>query len=200
MDRVAHAADDGRYRNEAELMKIGVWTPLMPPERGPISVRGVVHKPDTEHGRTVERDSLSRVPVRLYITQEQPEPAAAGDDEPGSPADHNDEPGALVAEPPPGPELLLPVVAPGAGGEHGFVPGHRQGDVCQVTVLHPMAAEIASFSYADHGSVREDLLDVSMGTLVDTRDESWSGIVFRPGQAVAEEEKTLERRWRQGQD
>lgn len=187
---VAHGAGDGRYRNEAELMKLGIWTPSTLPDRGVVTVSGVVHEPSVEPGETVERDALSRVPVRLCFGQDAPVPGA--DDE----QEGQESVGAFAAPPPP--ELRLPVATLMAGGEHGFVPGHRHGDVCRVAIHHPMAAEIVGFAYADHRRVGEELVDVSMGVVVSLHDEEWSGLVFQPGEIAEEEEEELERLWRQG--
>lgn len=160
---ISHAAGSGRYRNEAYLMKLGIWTPLAPPDRGPITISGIIHKSDAAPDQEVARDSLGRVPVRLCID-----------------LDENDR------------ELLLPVINPMAGGLHGFVPDHRQGDVCRVVVHHPMTAEIVGFSYADHRRIAENVIDVSMGMVVGHHSERWSGLVFRPGAEVEEEERELE--------
>lgn len=193
VNRVAHGADDGRYRNEAQLTKLGIWTPETPPSRGTVVLTGVVHAPDAEEaevGDPVPRDVLSRVPVRLGCSQgdpvaEAPEEAKAGGDDPGEDGDD-------LAPP----ELMLSVVGPMAGGVHGFVPAHRHGDVCEVAVHHPLAAEVVGFSYSDHRRMNEGLVDLSMGIVASHDEDAWSGMVFRPGEVVEKEEEEEEKSWR----
>lgn len=209
VNEVSHGADDGQYRNQVELMKLGIWTPLSLPDQDIVTLGGVVHDPQVnQDGKKVERDNLGRISVRLCCGQNVPvsaqESPNGSNDESGESDVMEPEPIAeLPVLPPeltvPPPELMLTVIQPMAGGEHGFVPAHRHGDMCQIIVHNPMAAEVIGFGFADHRRVDKRFLDVSMGVLADFNAEQWSGIIFRPGKAVAEEEEEEEKKWRRGE-
>ena len=190
-------------------MKLGVWTPTPPPARGAVIVSGVVYDPRAgeQFGRSVERDDLSRIPVRLSFGQGGAGSGGggggslevgAGDAESSSQtngdgtdgaAENGDGGGGVVEQfiAPPPPELMLSVIGPMAGGEHGFVPEHRHGDICEVAVYDPLSAEIVGFSYADHLTVSDDMIDATMGLVTDHGQGSWSGMMFVPAEKVDEE-------------
>jgi len=185
--RVEHMAESGRYSNVARLLKLGPWTPLTFPDRGAVIVKGVIYDPEVgeDFGRTVERDAMNRVPARLSFGQGDPATPSGPAGDNGANGAGGDSPSA------PPPELTLPVIGPMAGGAHGFVPGHRQGDICAVAVHHPMLAEIVGFSFEEHRSIGGELVDVSMGVFVegggDYRD--LIGMVFRPAEELEQEER-----------
>ncbi|MCY3731616.1 MAG: hypothetical protein OXF98_09765 [Rhodospirillaceae bacterium] len=79
------------------------------------------------------------------------------------------------------PRLPLPVMQPMAGGQHGFVSGHRQGDACRVAVHGVMRAEIVGFQYrSDRDLDRASMAGAVAGIVVEhNRAASWSGMVFR---------------------
>jgi len=178
---VRHGAAEGVYRNQSELEKPGAWVPPQPPRRGAAVVSGVVHDPDADTGAEVERDGMGRIPVRFGFSQRAIEETGAADAPP--------------------PEILLPVAPPMAGGTHGFVPSHRHGDVCRIAVNDPLSAEVLGFGFTDHRRLGDDFVDVTMGVLAEHgRGERWSGMVYRPGDIVEEEEKEQSRDWRAGKD
>ncbi len=78
------------------------------------------------------------------------------------------------------PRLPLPVLQPMAGGEHGFVSGHRQGDACRVVVHDAMRAEIVGFQYRSDRDLGASMGGSVSGIVVEhNRGASWSGMVFR---------------------
>lgn len=186
--KVEHMTNAGKYINMARLLKLGAWTPPTPPDRGTVIVGGVVYDPDIgeDFGQTVERDEVCRVPVRLMFSQGDPVTAAAEDENAGNGSAAGQD---AESPAPPAPELALSVIGPMAGGAHGFVPAHRQGDICAVAVHHPMSAEIVGFSFAGHRSIGEDMVDVSMGLVAQHGGQDWAGIVFRPLELVAKDKE-----------
>ena len=78
------------------------------------------------------------------------------------------------------PRLPLSIIQPMAGGLHGFISAHRQGDSCRVVVHDPLWAEVIGFQYRDNQALHPGIKDATAGIVVehDTRD-AWSGIVFR---------------------
>ncbi len=202
---IHHYAEEGHYFNRAKIMKLGVWTPVPPPNRGAVIVSGVVYDPQAgeDYGNSVERDDLSRIPVRMSFAQggasagagaggggasikvdgDGEAAAGSGGGSNGSATNGgggNGAAGGVVEQfiAPPPPELMLAVIGPMAGGEHGFVPEHRHGDICEVVVHDPMSAEIIGFSYADHLTVGNDMIGVTMGLVADHDQEGWSGVMF----------------------
>lgn len=79
------------------------------------------------------------------------------------------------------PRLPMAAIEPMAGGVHGFIPGHRQNDICRIIVHNPMYAEIMGFQYRSNRLINSSLVGATAGMVVehDFR-ESWSGMVFRP--------------------
>lgn len=79
------------------------------------------------------------------------------------------------------PRIPLTIIEPMAGGVHGFIPGHRQGDICRIAVHHPMYAELIGFQYRSNKSINQTLVGATAGMVVEHDFQSaWSGMVFRP--------------------
>lgn len=79
------------------------------------------------------------------------------------------------------PRLPLPVVHPMAGGLHGFIPSHRQGDACRVAVHGPFSAEVIGFQYRDDRPINSEIKEATAGFVVEhDTGQAWSGFVFRP--------------------
>ena len=178
--RVWHGSADGRYRNSADLVKGGVaWRPDVPQIGPPVTVTGLVDDGRSTVGSSVSRDRLSRVPVLL-----------------GASASDLGEGASEANAPAPAPvQIDLPVTEPMAGGVHGFVPSHRQGDACRISVHHPMWAEVSGFVYGYRGRVGQNLVDASAAMVVDNLDEKWSGVVFRPWADAEEEDEHEVAQW-----
>ncbi len=83
--------------------------------------------------------------------------------------------------------LPLPVVNPMAGGLHGFIPSHRQGDACRVAVHGPFSAEVIGFQYRDDRPINQEIEGATAGFVVEhDLGKAWSGLVFRPTEDVEE--------------
>lgn len=164
---VKHGVGDGAYRNTATLMKAGAaWRPAVPRDEGPITVSGVVDDGESPLGETVRRDRLGRIPVTFSFMP--------------TPVDNANVPAPPIP-------LALPMIEPMAGGKHGFVPAHRQGDVCRVAVQNPLYAEVVGFVYGDDRRIGEEAEDATTGIIMRHDDQQWSGLVFRPADSTAEE-------------
>lgn len=181
---ITHAHADGFYWNHCELRPGGMaWRPPIPDEGLPLLVSGIVDDGESEAGESVARDREGRIPVRFSF-----EPNLGEDEDDGA-AD-----GALAEWPH---RIALSVVEPMAGGRHGFVPAHRQGDICRISVHSPFYAEVLGFAYRDDRRLGQDLADSSAAVIVRHRPESadpdpWSGFVFRPGDESSADEETQE--------
>ena len=181
---VEHGFRRGRYLNSVRLMKDGVaWRPPVPANRGPVTLSGWVDDGESDPGEPVARDYLGRIPVR-FAFQCEPEDEEAPADAAESGADASAAPTVGL---PAAPTVALSVVDPMAGGVHGFVPGHRQADLCRIAVHHPLHAEIHGFAYDDGRRIGERTSDSSMGMIVGNRPEGWSGVLFRPKDELAKE-------------
>ena len=156
--------------------------PPVPANRGPVTLSGWVDDGESDPGEPVARDYLGRIPVR-FAFQCEPEDEEAPADAAGSAGDT----AGSGAEAPAAPTVALSVVDPMAGGVHGFVPEHRQADLCRIAVHHPLHAEVHGFAYNDGRRIGERTSDSSMGMIVGNRPEGWSGVLFRPKEEVAEE-------------
>lgn len=212
--RVWHGAGEARYRNTVDVVKSGVgWRPRQPPAHPPVTVTGIVDDGRSEPGAFVARDELGRIPVTLGFLAGTPvgnvEVSTDGGELPVStsfgsidPGGGGGEPGADdPVEPAPAPvQLALPVIEPMAGGKHGFVVNHRQGDVCRVSVHHPMWAEVTGFSYAFDHVVGKNLVDASAALVVRNQGREWSGLLFQPGDQAEEDDVDTVAEWRQGED
>lgn len=83
------------------------------------------------------------------------------------------------------PRIDLTIVQPMAGGLHGFIAAHRQGDTCRVAVHTPLWAEIVGFQYRSDRKISAGIVDATTGIVVehDSR-KAWSGMVFRPSEDI----------------
>ena len=201
---VTHDFDIDRYENTAYLQKgVLAWRPSPPRDDGPLVVSGVIDDGSSERGEPVPRDRLGRIPVRLSVL-----PSLTGDDE--------DLLGALGASGTSGATgttgaagtssasgsagvsgasgttasivvIRLPVADLMGGGLHGFLPAHRQGDVCRVLVHQPLLAEIQGFCYRDDRRIGIDQTDVSTGLVAHRGSAGWAGMLFRPKEELEEE-------------
>lgn len=88
------------------------------------------------------------------------------------------------------PRIPLTVIEPMAGGLHGFIPGHRQGDICRVAVHHPLHAEIVGFQYRANRRISQHLVESTAGLVVEHLSSAWSGVVFRPTEELEGEGTT----------
>ena len=78
------------------------------------------------------------------------------------------------------PRIALPVVEPMAGAMHGFMTGHRQGDICRVAVHDPFTAEIVGYQYRDNRTINRDVVGAAAAIVVEHDfSDAWSGIVVR---------------------
>ena len=162
---IAHLCFRGQYRNLSTFEKTGAaWRPGVPPEEGVEIISGVVDDGESATGKAIARDPLGRVPIRIPSASEASNPessaSAAGTSWP--------------------PIILLAHVEPTAGGLHGFVRAHRQGDWCRVAVVNPLYAEVVGFGYRDDRYLSDPVHDATMGMLVHQDSEEWRGILFRP--------------------
>ena len=170
MANVSHYFGSGGYRNLSYLQKDGeAWRPLIPADNGPVVVSAIVDDGQSDTGEPVQRDRLGRIPMRLgFLPRIDPAPADQ-DDAASAPA-----PNPTI------PRVPLPIIELMGGGQHGFIPAHRQGDLCRVLVHHPFFAEIYGFAYRDDRRVGANLADVSTGLVVRHDAEGFSGLLFRP--------------------
>jgi len=183
VSRVWHGAAAGRYRNTVDLAKSGVsWRPALPRIQSPVTMTGKVDDGRSKPGAIVARDRLGRIPVQVSAM------AIGGDAE-------NAE--SMSNPPCPAPvRINLSVVGPMAGGVHGWVPSHRQGDVCRVRVHHPMWAEVEGFVYGYQERLGKNLVDASAAVVTGNLEERWSGLVFRPWADVDDEDRAEQTAWR----
>ena len=83
------------------------------------------------------------------------------------------------------PRLPLAVIAPMAGSLHGFIHGHRQGDICRIAIHNPLYAEVAGFQYRSNRQINDDIVGATAGLVVEHNlGEAWSGVVFQPAQDI----------------
>ena len=170
MANVSHYFGSGGYRNLSYLQKDGeAWRPLIPADNGPVVVSAIVDDGQSDTGEPVQRDRLGRIPMRFgFLPRIDPVPADE-DDAASAPA-----PNPII------PRVPLPIIELMGGGQHGFIPAHRQGDLCRVLVHHPFFAEIYGFAYRDDRRVGANLADVSTGLVVRHDANGFSGLLFRP--------------------
>ena len=139
------------------------WRPPIPPEDGPVVVSGVVDDGASDKGTLVARDCLGRIPIRFSFLPTGGDGRSSGKALP--------------------PRIPLFMVGPMAGGIHGFVAAHRNGDVCRILVRNPMYAEILGFGRYDHQRISQDMTGISTGVIVQEGDgDRWSGMLFLPRQ------------------
>lgn len=165
---ILHAYEYGDYFNTVLLAKDGSAWRRKPPRNvsGARMVSGQVDDGASERGAVVARDRLGRIPVSM-VSETPGEEATAAD---------TGEAGVRPSI------LALPVVDPIAGGMHGFVPQHRQGDRCRMLVNNPLDVEVVGFQYDDQRSIRRSVGDGSMGIIVDHEADAWAGVLFRPSE------------------
>lgn len=172
---VLHYFGSGGYHNLSYLQKDGeAWRPLIPADEGPVVVSATVDDGESRRGEPVQRDRLGRIPMRFGFL-----PSAAADPSGGDAA-------VAPATTPTVPCVPLPVIELMGGGQHGFVPAHRQGDLCRVLVHNPFFAEIYGFAYRDDRRVGADLADVSTGLVVRHDADGFAGLLFRPDEDLAD--------------
>lgn len=91
------------------------------------------------------------------------------------------------------PRLPLTIIHPMAGGLHGFIPSHRQGDAVRVAVHDPFWAEVVGFQYRDDRRINVGATEATAGLVVEHDfQQAWSGMVFRPTEDLEEEEDDKE--------
>ncbi len=148
---VLHLMGGGAYVNTSRLARDGrAWRQSSPGPYGAAVLPGVVDDGASDRGTPVARDRLGRIPVSLPMG-----------------------PGGGVTE-----ILRVPVVYPVAGGNHGFVPQHRQGDRVRLAVNSPLDVEVVGFLYDDGRGVAAEV-GTGSGIVVDHEAE-WAGMLFRP--------------------
>ena len=176
MANVNHYFGSGGYHNLTYLQKDGeAWRPLIPADNGPMVVSATVDDGESGPGEPVERDRLGRIPMRFGFLPRVDETMPDQGDAAPAPATE-----------PTVPRVPLPIIELMGGGQHGFIPAHRQGDLCRVLVHHPFFAEIYGFVYRDDRRVGADLANVSTGLVVRHDADSFSGLLFRPDEDLEE--------------
>lgn len=163
---VTHVFANDLYTNTFSVGPDNIpWRPPIPNQdsravivTGTVDTNMMEDSPTATLGDTIERDELGRILVSFPFTQTSPATADATK--------------------PPKPLVALPISEQMAGGAHGFIPAHRQGDICKVLVHNPLSAEIIGFSYRSH-FVNEDMVDVSAGLVMEHQLDDWAGILFR---------------------
>ena len=178
-----HRFTDGIYRNLVQIYKDGMaWRPPIPEGEDGVVFSAVVGDGSSAAGSPVARDRLGRIPVRFSFLAAPTDSTASDTD-----ADSNGDGTGSTTPTWAGPPVSLPIVALMGGGTHGFLPGHRQGDPCRVSVQSPIFAEIIGFSYRDDRRVGAELVDATAGIVVRQDTEGWSGLIFRPNQDLGDD-------------
>lgn len=208
--RVWHGVAEGMYRNTVDVVKSGLsWRPDLPMETAPVALSALVDDGASKRGAIVKRDPLGRIPVTLGLsidlpkneqsngngTPEQTEdaPASNGNGEVIA-KDSSDEKSKPISPPPV--RLDLIVTEPMAGANHGFVVNHRQGDICRVSVHHPLWAEISGFAYGYDGRPGKSFVDSTAAVVVGNLQANWKGMVFLPAEEASEEDVDVVADWR----
>lgn len=172
------AATHGVYANYAVLEPGGLpWRPPIPPDDGPVVVAGIVAD-GADEGATVVRDRLGRIPVRFCFLPTGGDSPELGSGGSGAEANGVGADGGSPGQAWPS-SIPLFVVEPMAGGVHGFVATHRNGDICRILIRNPMYAEILGFGRYDHQHIGQDMTGISTGVIVQEGDaDRWCGILF----------------------
>lgn len=79
--------------------------------------------------------------------------------------------------------VRIPVTAiePMAGGLHGFIPGHRHGDICRIIVHSPLFIELVGYQYRGDRPINAVVVGASAGMVIEhNHGPAWSGILFKP--------------------
>ena len=72
-----------------------------------------------------------------------------------------------------------------AGGMHGLISAHRQGDICRIAVHNPLSIELVGYQYRSDRQINESLVGAATGMVVDhNQGEAWSGFVFRSAESL----------------
>lgn len=188
VNNITHNFTSRSYSNafSAYIGDIPWRPPVMSTENRAIIVSALIDDSGSESGEAVPRNKLGRVPVSLSFTQNEvlSQGATAPSGGAAAPSQPENWP----------PRLHLPIVEQMAGAVHGFVPMHRQGDMCRVVVRSPLFAEILGFSYRDNLRVGEEIIDSSAGIVVGYGEEKtdWSGLIFRPNDYFDDEIKATD--------
>lgn len=197
------------YQNVAHLQKgVLAWRPSIPQDEGPSVVSGVIDDGRSERGMPVPRDRLGRVPVRLSVLPSLTDDeglldgasasagalgasgagGASGSGAARASGASGTSAGGGASGTAAAPIVIpLPVADLMGGGLHGFLPAHRQGDVCRVLVHQPLLAEIQGFCYRDDRRIGVDQTDVSTGLVAHRGSAGWAGMLFRPKDELEEE-------------
>ena len=178
-----HRFTDGVYRNLVQIHKDGMaWRPPIPEDEGGVVFSAVVDDGSSAAGSPVARDRLGRIPVRFsFLAAPTRSTASDTNADPGGGETGSTTPTWA------GPPVSLPIVELMGGGTHSFLPGHRQGDPCRVSVQSPISAEIIGFSYREDQRVGAELVDATAGIVVRQDTEGWSGLIFRPNEDLGDE-------------
>lgn len=195
---VSHVLNGGKYDNAANLLVSDKpWHPPLPPPKPSTLVTGVVDGgADVEAHEPVERDRLGRILVTfpfLPAPDDDLVSEALGDtggSAPESRADTGNGQSAAIgrSEQWP-PRIPLTIIGPIAGGMHGFISAHRQGDVCRVAVHNPLWAEIIGFQYRQDRRINTQIVGATAGMVVEhDHGNAWTGMVFRPAEDLGGED------------
>ena len=185
----------GNYRNHSGLSRaeVALRTPP-PPDRAPVVVSAMVNEAETERDETLVRDEFGRIPLTCIFSGEAWRLL---------PSDADDESTPASTEPEGPVRVNLSLIEPLAGGMHGFLPAHREGDYCRVLVHDPFHAEVLGFVYDESrrvskGYVHEEEThdtgrytrqrtpvethsepeSVSGGVILHHYDGQWTGLAF----------------------
>ena len=142
-----------------------VWRPPVPPEWGPVIISGVVSSETVQEGEIVSRDRIGRIPVSFSIASENTSDPLT---------------------------LDLTIIEPMAGRQHGFIPQHRAGDLCRVSIVNPLYAEVIGFCYRTDRAIPKSISNASAGLVVRHGEGKWEGILFRPYKEIVEEKNENE--------
>lgn len=78
------------------------------------------------------------------------------------------------------PRIPVTAVETMAGGLHGLISAHRQGDICRIAVHSPLSIELVGYQYRSDRQINDSLVGAATGMVVDHNSgEAWSGFVFR---------------------
>lgn len=89
------------------------------------------------------------------------------------------------------PRIPITAIEPMAGGAHGFIPAHRQGDICRIAVHNPLYIELVGYQYRSDRQINGSVVNVSAGMIVEHNyGAAWSGLVFLTTEPSEEESTT----------
>ncbi len=188
--QVRHHVRNGIYDNDVVLIRGEVsWHLATPPRRPAVLITGSIDGGvQYAANEPVPRDRQGRVPVAFPFV---PVPSDETDQpEDPSSVDQVDVDTAESANDQWPPRIMLTVIEPMAGSMHGFVGGHRQGDVCRVAVYGPLWAEVLGFQYRSNRQINADIQDATAGIVVEHNFQTtWSGMVFRRVEELEDEDE-----------